>query len=95
MKRNCIEFVVLSRRSSLQADPDYDPEDDDEETEMTVYCVTCGHEVNLLRAATHMERCFTRFESQTSFGTLHKTNMDGQSFFCDVYNKESNTYCKR
>ena len=62
---------------------------------MMLYCVTCGHEVNVRRAATHMERCFTRFESQTSFGSLYRTNIEGQSFFCDAFNKESNTYCKR
>merc|ERR1711942_596135 len=42
-----------------------------------------------------MVHCVTRFESQTSFGSLYRTNIEGQSFFCDAFNKESNTYCKR
>jgi len=86
--------AIVDKAKSYKADPDYDPDDEDE-TEMMFYCVTCGHEVNVRRAATHMERCFTRFESQTSFGSLYRTNIDGQSFFCDAFNKESNTYCKR
>lgn len=69
--------------------------EEEEETEMTIYCVTCGHEVNAKRGASHMEKCFSRFESQTSFGSLYPTNIEGQSFFCDAFNKESNTYCKR
>jgi len=86
--------AIVERAKAYKADPNYDPEDEDE-TEMMFYCVTCGHEVNVRRAATHMERCFTRFESQTSFGSLYRTNIEGQSFFCDAFNKESNTYCKR
>ena len=46
-------------------------------------------------------RCFTRlvswfqFESQTSFGSHYKTRIEGDSMFCDFYNAQQRTYCKR
>jgi COMPASS component SPP1 len=33
---------------------------DDEETEMSMYCVTCGHEINCKTALKHLEKCFAK-----------------------------------
>lgn len=65
------------------------------ENELSVYCVTCGHEVAQRFALKHMERCFNKYEGQTSFGSIFKTKIEGQTVFCDFYNTQQRTYCKR
>lgn len=66
-----------------------------EEDEMSMYCITCGHEIHSRTAIRHMEKCFNKYESQASFGSIFKTRLEGNSMFCDFYNPASNTYCKR
>ena len=39
------------------------------------------------------ERCFNKFESQTSFSSTVKTKTEG--VFCDYYNQHQKTFCKR
>ncbi|KAK2144497.1 hypothetical protein LSH36_751g01049 [Paralvinella palmiformis] len=68
---------------------------DDDESELSIHCVTCGHEIGQKTALRHMERCFARFESQTSFGSIYKTRIDLGPMFCDYYNPQAKTYCKR
>ena len=36
-----------------------------------------------------------QFEAQTSFGSIYKTRIEGNSMFCDYYNSQTKTYCKR
>lgn len=67
----------------------------DVEDEMSMYCITCGHEIHSKTAIRHMEKCFNKYESQSSFGSIFKTRIEGNSMFCDFYNPASNTYCKR
>lgn len=70
-----------------------DDKDADDETSM--YCITCGHEIHSRTAVKHMEKCFVKYEAQASFGSRHRTRIDGQSMFCDYYNPINGTYCKR
>lgn len=70
-----------------------DDKDADDETSM--YCITCGHEIHSRTAVKHMEKCFIKYEAQASFGSRHRTRIDGQSMFCDYYNPINATYCKR
>lgn len=65
------------------------------EDEMSMYCITCGHEIHSRTAIRHMEKCFNKYESQASFGSTFKTKLEGNSIFCDFFNYASNTYCKR
>lgn len=66
------------------------------EDEMSMYCITCGHEIHSKTAIRHMEKCFNKYESQASFGSIFKTRIEGgASMFCDYYNSASGTYCKR
>lgn len=67
----------------------------DVEDEMSMYCITCGHEIHSKTAIRHMEKCFNKYESQSSFGSIFKTRIEGNSMFCDFFNPASNTYCKR
>jgi COMPASS component SPP1 len=61
----------------------------------SMYCVTCGHEIHTRTAIRHMERCFNKYESQASFGSIFKTRIEGNSMFCDFFNPINMTYCKR
>ncbi|CAH2045735.1 unnamed protein product, partial [Iphiclides podalirius] len=70
-----------------------DEKEADDETSM--YCITCGHEIHSRTAVKHMEKCFIKYEAQASFGSRHRTRIDGQSMFCDYYNPINGTYCKR
>lgn len=38
---------------------------------------------------------FLQLESQTTFGSMYKTRIEGNNMFCDFYNPSSLTYCKR
>jgi len=75
-----------------------DSSDDDEQDEQRggmVNCISCGKDVSTKVAIRHMETCFNKFESQTSYGSLYKTNIEGYQMVCDFYNPLTETYCKR
>ncbi|KAI0215588.1 CXXC-type zinc finger protein 1 [Lamellibrachia satsuma] len=87
--------TLVERATRATISPDLESLEGEEETELSVYCVTCGHEINQRSALKHMEKCFAKYESQTSFGSIYKTRIEGNSMFCDYYNPQSQTYCKR
>lgn len=63
------------------------------DADILTYCVTCGHEVSNKVAVRHMERCFSKYEAQSSLGSIFKTKID--NLFCDFFNPQTKTYCKR
>ncbi|ELT90329.1 hypothetical protein CAPTEDRAFT_180335 [Capitella teleta] len=87
--------ALIERAKNATIDPDAENAQDEEETEMSMYCITCGHEINCRTALRHMEKCFAKYESQTSFGSIYRTRIEGNSMFCDFFNPQSMTYCKR
>lgn len=87
--------ALLDRCKRVTVDEEVDGAEGDDETELSVYCVTCGQETSQRGAIKHMEKCFTKFEAQTSFGSIYKTRIEGNSMFCDYYNPQQKTYCKR
>uniref|UniRef100_A0A8P4G311 CXXC-type zinc finger protein 1 n=1 Tax=Dicentrarchus labrax TaxID=13489 RepID=A0A8P4G311_DICLA len=71
-------------------------EGDGDDTDLQIFCVSCSHPINPKVALRHMERCYAKYESQTSFGSMYPTRIEGATrLFCDVYNPQSKTYCKR
>ena len=54
-----------------------------------IMLVLCNAEITILMV------CLLQFESQTSFGSHYKTRIEGDSMFCDFYNAQQRTYCKR
>ena len=64
-------------------------EEEDEQRGGQVACVSCGKEVPSKTAIRHMETCFNKFESQTSYGSLHKTMIEGYQMVCDYYNPDT------
>lgn len=70
--------------------------EDNEESDHSIFCVVCGHPVSLKNAIKHMDRCYIKIESQISFGSVYPTRIEGsERLFCDVYNRQQQTYCKR
>ncbi|XP_050423649.1 CXXC-type zinc finger protein 1-like [Adelges cooleyi] len=84
---------LLEKSKLLTVDLNQEVQDVDEE--MSMHCVTCGHEIHTRTAIKHMEKCFNKYESQSSFGSIYKTRIDGNNMFCDFYNSSQGTYCKR
>lgn len=87
--------TLLEKCKKTPMDPDLDGAEGEDEAELSIYCVTCGQEINQRGAMKHMEKCFTKFEAQTSFGSIYKTRIEGNSMFCDYFNPQQKTYCKR
>ncbi|XP_037026766.1 CXXC-type zinc finger protein 1-like [Bradysia coprophila] len=86
--------LLVERAKRCVLDPNAS-ETNEVEDEMSMYCVTCGFEIHSRTAIRHMEKCFNKYESQASFGSIFKTRIEGSSMFCDFYNPASKTYCKR
>lgn len=86
-------ILEVSKRAVVDTSVNQDEEEGDEEG--SIYCITCGHEVHTRAAIKHMEKCFNKYESQASFGSIYKTRIDGNNMFCDFYNPINRTYCKR
>ncbi|XP_045164491.1 CXXC-type zinc finger protein 1-like isoform X1 [Mercenaria mercenaria] len=87
-------LVDRAKHAKCEAEKEQ-PSESEDEMEYNLFCVTCGLEINQKTALKHMERCFAKFEAQTSFGSIYKTRIEGTSMFCDFYNSQSKTYCKR
>ncbi|XP_017776789.1 PREDICTED: CXXC-type zinc finger protein 1 [Nicrophorus vespilloides] len=93
-KRHSELDAIVERAKNASVDPDAEF-DYDEEGEMSTYCITCGHEIHSKTAVKHMEKCFNKYESQASFGSIFKTRIEGNVMFCDFFNPINRTYCKR
>lgn len=94
-KRHAELDLLVERAKRCTLDPKAS-ETVDVEDEMSMYCITCGHEIHSKTAIKHMEKCFNKYESQASFGSIFKTRIEGgNTMFCDYYNVANKTYCKR
>ncbi|KAG5275115.1 hypothetical protein AALO_G00143710 [Alosa alosa] len=88
-------IVVKAKQQTVLEDQEVN-EGDSEDTDLQIFCVSCSHPVHPKVALRHMERCYAKYESQTSFGSIFPTRIEGATrLFCDVYNPQSKTYCKR
>lgn len=86
--------MIIERAKHAAIDPNSEYEHE-EESEISMYCITCGHEIHSRTAIKHMEKCFNKYESQATFGSVYKTRIEGNNMFCDFFNPVSRTYCKR
>ena len=91
-KKHELEELIKRGKSQTITEEDVDEADDLQEQ---LYCVTCGHEFSAKTVTRHMERCFNRSESQTSYGSAYPTKNDLADLFCEFYNPSQQTYCKR
>jgi len=91
---------LISKSKSLapvenNSEDSSDDDDQDEQRGGVINCISCGKDVSTKVAIRHMETCFNKFESQTSYGSMYKTKIDGYQMVCDYYNPQTETYCKR
>ncbi|CAK6975920.1 CXXC-type zinc finger protein 1a [Scomber scombrus] len=88
-------IIANAKLQQVQHDEEV-TEGEGDDTDLQIFCVSCSHPVNPKVALRHMERCYAKYESQTSFGSMYPTRIEGATrLFCDVYNPQSKTYCKR
>lgn len=87
--------AIIERAKNAMIDPNADFDYDEESEVPSMYCITCGLEIHSKTAIKHMEKCFNKYESQASFGSIFKTRIEGNNMFCDFYNPTNRTYCKR
>ncbi|KAF7647758.1 hypothetical protein LDENG_00167220 [Lucifuga dentata] len=88
-------IIANAKLQQVQQDEEVN-EGEGDDTDLQIFCVSCSHPVNPKVALRHMERCYAKYESQTSFGSMYPTRIEGATrLFCDVYNPQSKTYCKR
>ena len=82
-------IAKVKKISPIEKDSDDSSEDEDEKASGMVNCISCGKDVSSKVAIRHMESCFNKFESQTSYGSLYKTNIEGYEMVCDFYNPQT------
>ncbi|CAJ0937459.1 unnamed protein product, partial [Mesorhabditis belari] len=71
-------------------------EGDESEAVVTYNCPVCALEYTVKAFPKHVERCFVRLEKQSEIGNnVQMGDRNPFNLFCDVYNKTSDTYCKR
>ncbi|XP_075997513.1 CXXC-type zinc finger protein 1b isoform X1 [Genypterus blacodes] len=88
-------IITKAKQQAVQQDEEVN-DGEGEDTDLQIFCVSCSHPINPKVALKHMERCYAKYESQTSFGSMYPTRIEGATrLFCDVYNPQSKTYCKR
>ncbi|XP_042308387.1 CXXC-type zinc finger protein 1 isoform X2 [Sceloporus undulatus] len=91
-----LEAIIVRAKQQAIKEDEETSEGDSDDTDFQIFCVSCGHPINPKVALRHMERCYAKYESQTSFGSMYPTRIEGATrLFCDVYNPQSKTYCKR
>ncbi|XP_075882902.1 CXXC-type zinc finger protein 1a isoform X2 [Nelusetta ayraudi] len=91
-----LEAIIANAKQQQVQQHEEVAEGDGDDTDLQIFCVSCSHPVNPKVALRHMERCYAKYESQTSFGSMYPTRIEGATrLFCDVYNPQSKTYCKR
>ena len=76
------ELIDRGKLQPIEKEKEDEEEGDTEkpsEAEMTVHCVTCGQDLHTKTAIRHMERCYNKFESQTSFASKFKTQIENHS----------------
>lgn len=85
--------AMITEAKKFPAISEDEVDDNETDSELMTYCVTCGHEVASRTAMRHMERCFNKYESQTSFVSINKTKVEG--VFCEAFNPQHKTFCMR
>lgn len=86
---------LIQRAKMVTIDPKAENDLANDDSDLSMYCITCGHEIHNRTAIKHMEKCFNKYEAQASFGSVFKTRIEGNVLFCDFYNPINRTYCKR
>ncbi|CAF1145425.1 unnamed protein product [Adineta steineri] len=85
---------IIERGKQIKAIKDTDKYDTiNDEHDGMCFCILCNQEISQKAYIRHIDKCFIRFESQVSYGSNVKSNIEG--LFCDNYDRTNNLYCKR
>ncbi|KAI0984202.1 hypothetical protein GJ496_008818 [Pomphorhynchus laevis] len=87
---------ILEKAAQLTpVDLDHATEDSNIQIEEEGYtsCIICGLDVSVKTFLRHIERCFSKHECQSTFGSNSPSKMPG--IFCDVHDHSTGIYCKR
>ncbi|XP_003799728.1 CXXC-type zinc finger protein 1-like [Otolemur garnettii] len=91
-----LEAIILRGKQQAMYTEEEIKNGDKGGTDLKIFCVSCGQSISMRVALRHMERCFAKYECQTTFGSLNPTCIEGATrLFCDVYDPQSKRYCKR
>ncbi|KAL9959895.1 hypothetical protein ACROYT_G033268 [Oculina patagonica] len=82
-------FIEKSKNATVEESETQETED---ETDLQIHCITCGLPLAPKVALRHMEKCYMKNESLTTFGSIYKS---AGNLFCDNYNSQQKIYCKR
>jgi len=82
-------FIEKSKNATIEESEAQETED---ETDLQIHCITCGLPLAPKVALRHMEKCYMKNESLTTFGSIYKS---AGNLFCDYYNSQQKIYCKR
>ncbi|XP_053434983.1 CXXC-type zinc finger protein 1-like [Nycticebus coucang] len=91
-----LEAIILRGKQQAMYTEEEIKNGDKGGTDLKIFCVSCGQSISMRVALRHMERCFAKYECQTTFGSLKPTCIEGATrLFCDAYDPQSKRYCKR
>ncbi|XP_067030812.1 CXXC-type zinc finger protein 1-like isoform X2 [Acropora muricata] len=89
---NELDAFVERTKSAVVEETETQETDTETETDLQVHCITCGLPLAPKVALRHMEKCYMKNESLTTFGSIYKS---AGNLFCDYYNSQQKIYCKR
>lgn len=84
-------FIEKTKHATVEESEAQDMEVEGE-TDLQIHCITCGLALAPKVALRHMEKCYMKNESLTTFGSIYKS---AGNLFCDNYNAQQKIYCKR
>ncbi|XP_045393838.1 CXXC-type zinc finger protein 1-like [Lemur catta] len=91
-----LEAIILRGKQQAVCNDEESNKGNKDRADPKIFCVSCGQSINMRMALRHMERCFAKYECQSSFGSLYPTSIEGTTrLFCDVYDPKGKRYCKR
>ncbi|XP_015749724.1 PREDICTED: CXXC-type zinc finger protein 1-like, partial [Acropora digitifera] len=89
---NELDAFVERTKSAVVEETETQETDTETETDLQVHCITCGLPLAPKVALRHIEKCYMKNESLTTFGSIYKS---AGNLFCDYYNSQQKIYCKR
>ncbi|XP_055984596.1 CXXC-type zinc finger protein 1-like [Sorex fumeus] len=91
-----LEAIILRGKQQAMCKNEEHFKGENNRTDLKIFCVSCGKAISIHIALRHMERCFVKYECNSSFGSMYPTSIEGTTrLFCDFYNPQSKRYCKR
>uniref|UniRef100_A0A8C9VAD8 CXXC-type zinc finger protein 1 n=1 Tax=Scleropages formosus TaxID=113540 RepID=A0A8C9VAD8_SCLFO len=85
-------IIAKAKQQVVQQDEEVN-EGDNDDTDLQIFCVSCSHPINPKVALRHMERCYAKYESQTSFGSMYPTRIEGLIYLLNALQVPADEVC--